>query len=120
MTRFSRAAGRIMVAVASLTSLLILNAPAATATPIIGDIWCESGARKFICRADVSNTVGTVTGRWELYRFGVYLGSLGGTYGTGMRSCTPGGDYRIEYYVTDATGTAHASTSVSCSGDPWQ
>lgn len=119
MKRLLRAVGRPLVAVAALAPLLVLNTPAAVAAPVIGDIWCESGARKFYCFADVSGTVGTVDGRWDLYLYNNYIGSLQGDTFTGVRSCSARLSYRIEYYVTDDTGTAHASTSVYCNPDSW-
>jgi hypothetical protein len=119
MKRTITAAGRLLVAAVSLASLLLLNAPAATATPVINDILCESGGSQYMCFASVSNTVGTVTYRWDIYVNTIYQYSISSKY-TGKRWCNYRAIYNYRYYVTDATGTAQASGGFDCSRDPWQ
>lgn len=118
MKRTLRNVGRALLAVLPVAALLVLHAPAATATPVIDYSNCESGDSKLVCYTWYSNTVGSVSVTWNFYEGGLYRFSRYGDT-TGIVGCQRNRMYTYYLYVTDSTGTAQSWGNIYCNPYDW-
>jgi hypothetical protein len=98
--------------------LLLLSAPAADAAPTVTSVDCESGLNHLLCDVYYTGAVGAVTVQWVAYSGGSQVFTA---YGKHLSAgCFPGSFYTLDVFVSDSTGTTHASTGLTCRSGSYQ
>jgi len=113
----NRLAARLGAVMLGTVAVVTLAAAPAQAAPTVGQVLCESGASRFICRIAVSGTTTTVQIRW------VFNGTPMSAWND--RTLVSGGcagnfsNYQVGATVTDATGSTSARGVLTCRTGPW-
>ena len=117
MSWLSRFVRRTFVPALAVVGLGLSFAPAASATPQLDWMDCQSGASRYVCGVHYTGAVGPVTHRWEFYWRGNHVGTQHTS--TAVGNCLANQPYNVYVYVTDSTGQAQSSLVFVCNPGDW-